>query len=247
MLDFFSNLDDDVDIHPVAKFLKSKYQFLWEDLNLIDTEGLYHSTFLLELIAMAHLSSIAAYVHMPGWDTQAMAAGKNGEGVIAMASAAVSSTLFHFSVLINHCQLERAIKFVVDGTIDVEQVLEDMANNADGKMKVQLPKVLNRATGHVMSLAFQFLAVNWNSDTTAYQESIHKQGQVFVQATFTATQAYKQAGIKSGNSEADVNEPAGAPNPHSILCEILFDFQLLVLLQLLYLSLLVFGSSNCSL
>ena len=155
---------------------------------MIDTEGLYHSTFLLELIAMAHLSSIAAYVHMPGWDTQAMAAGKNGEGVIVMASAAVSSTLFHFSVLINCHQLEHAIKFIVDGTIDVEQVLKDVANNADGKMKVKLLKVLNRAMGCVTSSAFQFLAVNWNSNTAAYQELIHKQGQVFVQAMFTATQ-----------------------------------------------------------
>ena len=130
----------------------------------------------------------------------------------------------------------------------MEQVLKDMANNADRKMKVKLPKVLNRAMGHVTSLAFQFSAMNWNSDTAAYQESTHKQGQVFVQATFTAMQAYKPAGIKSRNSEADVNEPAGAPNPCSILCEILFDFQLLVLLQILCLSLLIFGSStNCSL
>ena len=215
---------DDVNICPVAEFLKSEYWFLWENPNLIDTVGLYHETFLLKLIAMAHLSSIAACVHVPGWDTQ------------AMALAAVSSILFHFSILINCCQLEHAIKFVVDSTIDVEQVLKDMANNTDGKMKVKLLKVLNRAMGHVTSLAFQFLAMNWNSNTTAYQESIHKWGQVFVQATFTALQAYKPAGIKSGNSEADVNEAVGAPNPHSFLCEILFDFQLLVLLQLLYLS-----------
>ncbi|KIM50201.1 hypothetical protein SCLCIDRAFT_146130, partial [Scleroderma citrinum Foug A] len=91
-----------------------------------------------------------------------------------MALAAVSSILFHFSILINCCQLEHAIKFVVDSTIDVEQVLKDMANNTDGKMKVKLLKVLNRAMGHVTSLAFQFLAMNWNSNTTAYQESIHK-------------------------------------------------------------------------
>ena len=129
---------------------------------MIDTVGLYHETFLLKLIAMAHLSSIAACVHVPGWDTQ------------AMALAAVSSILFHFSILINCCQLEHAIKFVVDSTIDVEQVLKDMANNTDGKMKVKLLKVLNRAMGHATSLAFQFLAMNWNSNTTAYQESIHK-------------------------------------------------------------------------
>ena len=246
MLDFFSNLDDDVEIRPVAEFLKSEYRFLREDPNLVNAEGLYRSTLLLELIATAHLSSIVACVDVPGWDTQAMAAGKNGEGVIAMASAAVSSTLFHFSVLINRRQLERAIRFIVDGTIDVEQVLEDMANNTDGKMKVKLPKVLNKATGRVTSSAFQFSAVNWNSDTAAYQELIHKRGQAFVQATFTAAQAFKPTGTKSaGNSEADVNEPAGAANPRSFLCEILFDFQLLCLLQLFYLSLLI-GVPNCS-
>ena len=245
MLDFFSNLDDDVEIHPVAEFLKSEYRFLWEDPNSVNPEGLYHSLFLLKFIATAHLSSIVMCVEVPGWDTQAMAAGKNGEGVIAMASAAVSVNFFSLLVLTN-LQLECAIKFIVDSTIDVEQVLEDMANNTDGKMKVKLPKVLNKVTGRVTSSAFQFSAINWNSDTTAYQESIHKRGQAFVRATFTAAQAFKASGTKSGNSEADVNEPS-TPNPRSFLCENIFEFQLSCLLLLFYLNLLIFGVSNCSL
>jgi len=120
-----------------------------------------------------------------------------------------------------------------------------MANNADGKMKVKLLKVLNKATGRVTSSTFQFSAINWNSNTTAYQESIHKRGQAFVRAMFTAMQAFKATGTKSGNSEADVNEPS-APNPHSFLCENIFEFQLSCLLLLFYLNLLVFGISNCS-
>ncbi|KAF8837066.1 hypothetical protein BDN67DRAFT_1014158 [Paxillus ammoniavirescens] len=175
LIDFFSKLDDDINIHSVAEVLKTGYAFLQEDPDSLQEEGMYHSTFLLELIASTHLSNIVGFVEVPGWDVWGMASGKNSEGVIAMASAA----------------LERAVKFIAKGTINVEQVLADMANSPDGKMKIKLPKVLNKHTGCKTSAPFQFSSANWNSDTAAYQESIRKRGQAFVHSVCTAAQAHK--------------------------------------------------------
>ena len=52
---------------------------------------MYCSPFLLELIAGAHLSNITACIEVPSWNTGAMAMGQDGEGVIALAAAAVCS------------------------------------------------------------------------------------------------------------------------------------------------------------
>ena len=49
-----------------------------------------------------------------------------------------------------------------------------MVAGAEKKMKVKLPKVLNKQTGRETSAPFQFSSANWNSDTEAYKESIHK-------------------------------------------------------------------------
>ncbi|KAF9222236.1 hypothetical protein BS17DRAFT_839272 [Gyrodon lividus] len=202
LIDFFSKLDDDVNIHGVAEDLMTSYAFLQEDPDFPQEEGMFRSTFLLELIGSTHLSNITGFVEVPRWDVQGMAREKNGEGIIAMASAA----------------LERAVKFIAQGTIDVEQVLADMANGPDSKMKIKLPKVLNKLTGHESSAPFQFLATNWNGDTAAYREAIQKRGQAFACSVFTAAQAHK--GTKSGTgSDADASE-SGIVNPCALLCKI---------------------------
>ncbi|KAF9227238.1 hypothetical protein BS17DRAFT_454989 [Gyrodon lividus] len=189
----------DVDIHGVAEDLMTSYAFLQEDPDFPQEEGMFRSTFLLELIGSTHLSNITGFVEVPGWDVQGMARGENGEGILAMASAA----------------LERAVKFITKGTIDVEQVLADMANGPDSKMKIKLPKVLNKLTGHESSAPFQFLATNWNGDTAAYREAIQKRGQAFACSVFAAAQAHK--GTKSGTgSDADASE-SGIVNPRALL------------------------------
>ncbi|KIK81740.1 hypothetical protein PAXRUDRAFT_155330 [Paxillus rubicundulus Ve08.2h10] len=152
LIDFFSKLDDDVNVHGVAKDLKTGYTFLQEDPDSPQEEGMFHSTFLLELIGSTHLSNITGFVEVPGWDVWGMASGKNGKGVITMASAA----------------LECTVKFIAEGIIDVEQVLADMANSPNRKMKIKLQKVLNKQTRRETLAPFQFLSANWNGDMAAY-------------------------------------------------------------------------------
>ncbi|KIK75807.1 hypothetical protein PAXRUDRAFT_29040 [Paxillus rubicundulus Ve08.2h10] len=182
LIDFFSKLDVNVNILGVAKDLKTGYTFLQEDPDSPQEEGMFCSTFLLELIGSTHLSNITGFV-----------------------------------------ELERAVKFIAKGIIDVEQVLADMANSPDSKMKIKLPKVLNKQTGRETLAPFQFLSANWNGDTAAYRESIQKRGQAFVRSIFAAAQAHK--GIKTGTSNAntDTSEP-GTVNPRALLCEIFTSF-----------------------
>ncbi|KIJ57930.1 hypothetical protein HYDPIDRAFT_46803, partial [Hydnomerulius pinastri MD-312] len=73
------------------------------------------------------------------------------EGVIALCAAAV----------------ERAVEFIADRLIDVDEVLASMADNG-GKMRIKLPKVLNKATGKETSGPFMFSVSNWGTQTLAY-------------------------------------------------------------------------------
>ena len=90
-------------------------------------------------------------------------------------------------------------------------------------MKVKLLKVLNKQTGWETSAPFQFSSANWNSDTEAYKESIHKQGEKLTKEIFAAAHAHKH--VRNGNgTSAGEGHSSGtdARNPHAILCKILF-------------------------
>lgn len=91
MLHFFSSLDDPDEMRTAAEFLATDFRFLRADPDACeptDSEP-FRSPFLVILLAITHLGDVAACVDVPGWDARAMAAGGGGEGVVAIASAAV--------------------------------------------------------------------------------------------------------------------------------------------------------------
>jgi hypothetical protein len=49
-----------------------------------------------------------------------------------------------------------------------------MADPNDGKMKVKLLKVYNKATGHKSSTPYLFSAQNWKSKTMGYKLAVNK-------------------------------------------------------------------------
>ncbi|KAF8441011.1 hypothetical protein L210DRAFT_873627, partial [Boletus edulis BED1] len=53
MIDFFSKLDEDVNIREAANYLGSEYRFLREDTDSLEQKGLYRSALLLELLERA--------------------------------------------------------------------------------------------------------------------------------------------------------------------------------------------------
>jgi len=90
MIDFFSKLDDDVDVSTMATKLFKDFTFLCENADEPSSEGMFRSAFLVELLGTTHLNDIVGYVDIHQWDMKDLAAGKDMAGVLGMANAAVS-------------------------------------------------------------------------------------------------------------------------------------------------------------
>jgi hypothetical protein len=96
MVHFFASLDDDDEVYHAAELLATDCRFLRNDPGASEPTEMFRSAFLVMLIATTHLGEIAAFVDVPGWDMRAMAAGKGGEGVVAIASGAVRRSSLSF-------------------------------------------------------------------------------------------------------------------------------------------------------
>ena len=130
MIDFFSKLDDDVDVTATATKLFKDFAFLCETADEPSSEGMFWSPFLIELLGTTHLNDIVGYVDIHQWSTKDLAAGKDMAGVLGLASAAVSPCTVplrsrHLFALFQ--KLEHAVKYIMEGTIDVDDVLIAMA------------------------------------------------------------------------------------------------------------------------
>ncbi|KAG6371432.1 hypothetical protein JVT61DRAFT_9445 [Boletus reticuloceps] len=168
MISYFTKLPDDNVPQDEAARLHCSFCFLDEspDLAVEPTpEGRFKSLFLYELVAMTYLSNISGFVEVKGWNPKQLALGKNGCGVIAIAAMV----------------LERAIEFVRDGVIDVEQVLLEMMDAPDGKMK--------------------FSASNWSVGTANYKVSVERRGPEFICSIFAEAQRHRN--VKLANTESN--------------------------------------------
>ena len=90
MIDFFSKLDDDMDVTTTAAKLFKDFTFLCETADEPSSEGMFRSPFLMELLGITHLNDIMGYVDIHQWGMKDLAAGKDMAGVLGMVSAAVS-------------------------------------------------------------------------------------------------------------------------------------------------------------
>ncbi|KAG6370776.1 hypothetical protein JVT61DRAFT_10978 [Boletus reticuloceps] len=198
LTDFCSKLPDDIDSCGVTADLLVDYTFLQEDPDNSSPEEMYHSKFLHALIANPHLSNIAGFIDILGWNVHVAAAGKDGQSVIALVSAV----------------LGHAIKLITEGIIDVDQVLADMASSQDRKLRIKLPKVLNKQTGQALSAPLQFSSANWHRDTMAYKELICKAGECLCVCHICSCIADKvaQGSGKEPNGPTDIN-------PCSLICK----------------------------
>ncbi|KIK80414.1 hypothetical protein PAXRUDRAFT_158774 [Paxillus rubicundulus Ve08.2h10] len=145
LISFFADFGCDNDIPAVATHLLKNYGFLQDDPDDPSPDCLFQSVFLIKLLASTHLSDIIGFVEVPGWKTRELVFGKDAAGVIAIASTV----------------LECGVQFITDGTISIEEVLAEMVKSPESKMKIKLPRVLNKATGRESTLPYQFLSTNW--------------------------------------------------------------------------------------
>ncbi|KAI6130726.1 hypothetical protein EDD16DRAFT_1515395 [Pisolithus croceorrhizus] len=207
VIDFFSKLDDNMDIIATVEGLLEDYAFLCETPGKPSSEGMCHSPFLIELLGTAHLNDTMGYIDIPQLSTRELAAGKDMAGVIGMASVA---------------KLECAVKYIVEGIIDVDKVLADMMEAGDGKIRFKLPRVLNKATGKNTSTSFNFSWSNWGVKSMAYMDLIVKCGPEWLHTTVEAAQQAHQLKVAATSSMTTDDHAMEGVNPHALLSSPLY-------------------------
>ena len=85
------------------------------------------------------------------------------------------------------------------------QIILDMAENSN-KMKIKLPKVLNKAMGWESSAPYQFSSQQWNVGTASYKQSIERRGADFIQAIFVEVHSLQNQKL---GIDADLSSGAG--------------------------------------
>ncbi|KIK87364.1 hypothetical protein PAXRUDRAFT_152421, partial [Paxillus rubicundulus Ve08.2h10] len=130
LISFFADFGCDNIIPMVATHLLENYVLLKEDPDDPPPDHLFWSVFLIELLVSTHLSDIIGFVEVPGWKTRELAFCKDAAG------------------------LECEVQFITDGMISMEEVLAEMVENPERKMKIKLPRVFNKATGQESMLPY---------------------------------------------------------------------------------------------
>ena len=103
-----------------------------------------------------------------------------------------------------------------------------MFESSDGKMKVKLPKVLNKATGRESTARYQFLSQNWNSKTMSYKLSVNRRGPKFIQDVFA--EVHRRRNQKTGSTDtvgpSDASGSGGDIDPMHFFVYIFFSASL---------------------
>ena len=192
----------------IAQALLEDFAFLYEDTDNRTRETAYKSSFLQQLIASAHLSAIIDHTDVPALGTDELTKGKNTEGLIVLCVIAVSiSFIDSFRCSTRLWQLERALTFIRDDIINVDDVLASLAS---GKFAVKLPKVLNKATGKESSGQYQFSYQNWRDQVEDYKSSIKTRTEDEIKDIIAfAWKAFKKNPANgSSAAESDAEVPA---------------------------------------
>ena len=93
-----------------------------------------------------------------------------------------------------------------------------MMNTPDGKMKIKLPKTLNKSTRKETSTPYQFSASNWSVGTTSYQLSVKRRGITFICSIFAETQCYWNLKVSNAEGWHTSNDATSGVDPHALLC-----------------------------
>ncbi|KAG1803412.1 uncharacterized protein BJ212DRAFT_1487013 [Suillus subaureus] len=136
--------------------------FLFEDMDNLDAMQTFQSPFMLQLFATAHLHSIVGHAHVTVLKTDVLAL-TGMQGVIALCTTS----------------LERAIKWLHKGTVDIDAHTPDVGP-AQMKCKLRMPKTFNPATGKDSTIQNAFSIGNWGDVTAAYIISVRAKGDIFM-------------------------------------------------------------------
>ncbi|KIJ63620.1 hypothetical protein HYDPIDRAFT_188405 [Hydnomerulius pinastri MD-312] len=197
MNDFFTR-NKDVDRTDLAKALRHKCTFTYQDMDNPVKEEAFRSVFVLQLLATGHIHAVIGHVDVPSLNTKKLA--------LCGVSGAVS---------VSCAALERAILCMHDGVIDSD-ILAD--KNAQPKRKPKTPKAFNEATGKESTTKYAFSCTNWKSATLGYYQSVSARGDTGLQVITSmarnvllirgADSVEKYLGESHGKSSDEMDERA---------------------------------------
>ncbi|KAH7904888.1 hypothetical protein BJ138DRAFT_1106444 [Hygrophoropsis aurantiaca] len=198
MINFCSHARDDtpegspkLECKQIARNFLKDIKFIYQDPNNRSKETAYYSVFVLQIIASTHLSAISAYVDIPELQTKELALGDGmGQGVILLGVIA----------------LERALTFIRDEVINVQELLHQIATGS--KLDIKLPKVLNPGTGKDTNKPYQFNEQNWPSQTRSYLISLTSRNRSQIRAIVAAAAELLAKSTTSSLSSTDDTEMA---------------------------------------
>ncbi|KAG2093476.1 uncharacterized protein F5147DRAFT_585325, partial [Suillus discolor] len=112
--------------------------------------------------------------------------------------------------------LERALKFIKDKVIKVEDILASMTT---GKSGIKLPKTLNKVTGKMSSGNYKFSFANWHEETESYMKSISSRDEETKLNIIVRTRKLMKKTLNTDFSDDDVEESI---NNCALICNISF-------------------------
>jgi hypothetical protein len=113
-------------------------------------------------------------------------------------------------------QLERALKFVEDSIINVDEVLVSMAT---GKFSVKLPAKRNKAMGKMSSGCYKFSFAYWHDETEAYRKSISNRNEDSKLIIISRTRRYMKKSARGDASDEDIEETQSV-DERALICEV---------------------------
>ncbi|KAG1808944.1 uncharacterized protein BJ212DRAFT_1302836 [Suillus subaureus] len=182
----FCTSNRDTSAKELLTLFLQQYAFLYPNPDEINKDKTFHSAFVLELLATAHLYHTLGHADVPTLNTDNLA---QGGFVEALGLCAVS--------------LKHAFALLGDNAVSIKNLEDaDMPTTAQ-KTCFKTPKTLNKATGKKMGTEHAFSVVKWGMKTAAFVWAANKKGP---EATcLMASMAYKHLKKPGGKKYASIN------------------------------------------
>ena len=169
--------------------------FLFKDLEA-KPENVFQSPLLLQLLAHTHLQPcIGCPDAIPKLDITALKV-HGIKGALSLCCAAVSCACYLAGPTNIHFQLERALRLIQRGDIDIDDQI-----STRGKATAKTPLKLNKAPGKESSAALSFSKQNWGSCSREYFMSINKRDVATLKEIVSKASAFNTSILDGLSSE----------------------------------------------
>ncbi|KAG1876644.1 hypothetical protein DFJ58DRAFT_182878 [Suillus subalutaceus] len=182
----FLNSNRDTPPQSLTKLFLHKFAFLYPDPENINKAETFHSAFVQELLATAHLSRIIGHADVPALNTDTLA--KSGiAGALGLCAAS----------------LEYAFTLVADNTITIDNPRVPTAS-ARRKARLKIPQSFNNVTGTEVATEHAFSVAKWGLKTASFIQGANKKGIDSIQLTMSMAYEYLEKSSFDNHSSIDL-------------------------------------------